>query len=508
MRFGKKRSRTTAGRETQKQIPTSAPTQVIVPNQQDVDSPLHLEEKNVDSPQDNVSQVAGDPIQQLFTTLGKFHRHLNKAQHAPQGTGWCDECMNELMEGLEISIAHQWPPIKDALIDTARILHSYEEAGKAGTCVPFLKNSYELLSLMVGDLIVDTVRAGVKQKWQEHYLHAVEELKSQGITLIEDKKEDIALTPPAPDINLSAEMTPQPIPPNKTISVEIDMQQDTSKQIEPPAETSPKPVADLDNMSFDLPPLSDNFTNKNTDKKSEELGDIVPFPSKNEKTPFEDAPQNDDIHEKDLLKLDGLETLKKETETAEETDDSIKNKDNFDADSPIPEKPKQPAETQEKEKVIEEEIKEEGATDTLESPKNTTVLKDADASNLLKSDPADNEKKTVVTEETSSTTSPAAPMLEGASPEALLQRVQAAISSGDTRNTKAMALELAVAMAQLEYEQARKDLATAEQLLLENVRVIQQNSAKVTQMENDLLRTEELRGARDGEYNSCHQQIG
>ena len=74
------------------------------------------------------------------------------------------------------------------LFDTARVLHSYEQV-TAGQCVPFSRY-YELLSLMVGDLIVDTVRVGVKQKWREHAMRAVEELESRGIALVEDEERE------------------------------------------------------------------------------------------------------------------------------------------------------------------------------------------------------------------------------------------------------------------------------------------------------------------------------
>lgn len=101
---------------------------------------------------------------------------------------WTDECMNQLIAGIELAAAEGWDGIQEALTDTARVVQSYEESGQANLCVPFLQDSYEILCLMVGDIIVDNVRSGVIQKWRGRYAQAIEELHRAGLSLIRDEE--------------------------------------------------------------------------------------------------------------------------------------------------------------------------------------------------------------------------------------------------------------------------------------------------------------------------------
>jgi hypothetical protein len=494
-----------SGRKASKQVQPSVPD-MVSESVHHTALPPQPEEENVASLKDDISQVSGDPIQQLFTTLGKFHRQLNKAQHAPDGEGWCDECMNELMAGLEISIAREWTPIKDALIDTARILHSYEQVGKAGLCVVFLKDSYELLSLMVGDLIVDTVRAGVKQKWREHYAKAVEELESRGIVLVEDEESEAMSSPPVKAAIVTKEfVAPAPAErkeaPAPTLSLEGAQSADT------PEQASQKLAAELDDLAFDLPPLTEKSPEQAKEKGPETSGDILAFPgfSTQEETPFEEAPDHDILEEKDLLKFDGFEASAQESCPAD-ADGKIEN------EAVAPEE-KVEQEKEEQDITVQDDTEGKGQESADASPQ-----EEAQPDSLPLEEPVQEVDENVVSPEPDATTAAKetpTPIQErktarnaDESHAALLQRVQAAITSGDTRNTKAMALELAVAMARMECEQARQDLAAAEQLLLENGRVIEQGQAKVAQMENDLLRAEELLAARDGERNANREQIG
>ncbi len=73
------------------------------------------------------------------------------------------------------------------MTETGRILQSYEDAGRANDCVPFLADSYEILCLMVGDLIVDKVRPGVLRKWHDCYERALDDLAAQGLALVQDE---------------------------------------------------------------------------------------------------------------------------------------------------------------------------------------------------------------------------------------------------------------------------------------------------------------------------------
>ncbi len=127
-----------------------------------------------------------EPTQALLTALGRFQRQVAKAQTGARQDEWSDECMNHLIGAVEIAIEQDWVDVVEALTDTARLLHSYEDANRANRCVPFLADSYELLCLMVGDLIVDNVRPSVMDKWRRRYDAALDDLKTEGLRLIQD----------------------------------------------------------------------------------------------------------------------------------------------------------------------------------------------------------------------------------------------------------------------------------------------------------------------------------
>jgi predicted nucleic acid-binding Zn-ribbon protein len=132
-----------------------------------------------------------EPTQALLTALGRFQRQVAKAQTGARQDEWSDECMNQLISAVEIAIQQDWADVVEALTDTARLLHTYEDAGRAQRCVPFLADSYEHLCLMVGDLIVDNVRPSVVDKWRRRFTAAMEDLQAEGLTLIQDDDSDM-----------------------------------------------------------------------------------------------------------------------------------------------------------------------------------------------------------------------------------------------------------------------------------------------------------------------------
>ncbi|MBX3175748.1 MAG: hypothetical protein KF886_00160 [Candidatus Hydrogenedentes bacterium] len=148
--------------------------------------PIVDEETMMTPPSPEEPRVAGDPTQRLLTALGRFQRQVTRAEEGAPQEAWCDECMNQLITGIEIALGEDWDDVKEALTDTARILQTFEDAGQAGQCVGFLKESYEILCLMVGDLIVGNVRSGVMKKWENRYERALDDLATAGLTLIDD----------------------------------------------------------------------------------------------------------------------------------------------------------------------------------------------------------------------------------------------------------------------------------------------------------------------------------
>lgn len=161
----------------------------------------------------------GDQTQRFLTALGRFQRQIDRAQAGrPQGD-WGEECMHQLVDALEIAIAQGWKDVVRTLTETARVLQSCSAAGETPRCVPFLAEAYEILCMMVGDLIVGNVRSGVTEKWRARYARAVADLESAGIPLWADEEELAGAggggseSEPEPEPEPEAEAGPEPVEP-------------------------------------------------------------------------------------------------------------------------------------------------------------------------------------------------------------------------------------------------------------------------------------------------------
>ena len=147
--------------------------------------------------------TSGDPTQRLLTVLGRFEREMLKGREGAAQQKWSDAAMQQLINAAEIAVEQTWRDMVEALTETGRILETYEKAGRANECVPFLADSYEILCLMVGDLIVDKVRSGVMRKWRERYEVALEDIAAEGLTLVKDEDDnggkDVAPAQPVPE---------------------------------------------------------------------------------------------------------------------------------------------------------------------------------------------------------------------------------------------------------------------------------------------------------------------
>jgi len=152
-------------------------------------------------------EAGGDNTQRLLTTLGRFHRYVAKGQSGAPQQFWSDDSMTQLITGLELAAVEGWDNLSEALTGTARILQSYENGQSANMAIPFLNESYEMLCLMVGDLIVNNERSGVMSKWRDRYSQAVLDLQRAGLALVEDDSYDEAAAH-----NASADLTPVMMP--------------------------------------------------------------------------------------------------------------------------------------------------------------------------------------------------------------------------------------------------------------------------------------------------------
>lgn len=193
---------------------------------------------------------AGDPTQRLVTALGRFHRYVAKGQSGASQEYWSDDCMDQLGLAIEIALSQDWMNIVEALTDVARILQSYENVGTAHLCVSFLNESYEILSLMVGDLIVNNVRSGVMDKWRERYRRAVADLSAAGLTLVQDQdsEEEPAEVPPEGrvipfDTGAPAKSdTPKPPPEEDSFLPFMEITEEEAAEELPPPEYVPVSV--------------------------------------------------------------------------------------------------------------------------------------------------------------------------------------------------------------------------------------------------------------------------
>ena len=192
VRFGRR------GKRHPKKEPDIAPATVNAaqPSQAAVDAlsetldEVFTSEDGVDdldnSSADTIDHTDDDTTQQLLTSLGRFQRVL-KGARAGGGFGpWSDECMHQLIHSAELALSEGWGDLVTTLSDTGRILQSYEDAGKADLALDFLDEAYEVLCLMVGDLIVDNVRDTVRDRWGEVYKSGLVKLEGNGIALVDD----------------------------------------------------------------------------------------------------------------------------------------------------------------------------------------------------------------------------------------------------------------------------------------------------------------------------------
>ena len=129
---------------------------------------------------------SAESTQNLLTALGRFQRQLTDAHGDSSSSLWSDECMNQLITAVDISLAQEWAPIVEALTDTGRILQTYKNSDRAQDAVPFLNDAYEVLCLMVGDLIVENDSDALVSNWRRLYSGAVRAIEDTGLVLARD----------------------------------------------------------------------------------------------------------------------------------------------------------------------------------------------------------------------------------------------------------------------------------------------------------------------------------
>jgi hypothetical protein len=404
--------------------------------------------------------MKGDPTQHLLTALGRFQRQVNKAENGLPQEMWVDECMNQLIVGIEVAMRQDWVGVREAMTDTARILQSYENAGLAVQCVPFLQDSYEILCLMVGDLIVENVRSGVLQKWRDRYQHAVTDLVKAGLPLIEDEEEEEELSD-APNEERSV-----PMP---------ETEQAPAWEPSPFAAAASEHDAHLSDVTLD-------FEEDNEEEPAAEQAYYAPA--------FEEpapAPEPEPAHYDNVAPFDMPTDLPAEASVFEETPRLDQFADTvplpgFDA-TPIEPQPEQEETAQQQEAVWPPEPEPE--FESAPEPVETTPEPVAAA-----------------------VESPSPASSAGESPqETLLRTTRDAMAHGNVADAKMMALQLAVEMARLEADQEAGKLTELKETLKNLEASIGAGESDVQRIEHEVAETEAVIAARQGEFEAKREAI-
>jgi hypothetical protein len=205
----------------------------------------------------------GDPAQALLNVLGRFQRHYLRGKEGANQSAWSDDCMNALIDAVDVAVAQRWQEVVSVLTETARILQTYEDADRANECVPFLTSSHEVLCHMVGDLLSGQIRPGLLRKWESLCERGHADVEAAGLSLVQDEVSDQELAYEA--FALDAQTDSPFDEPAADIESEMDapeaiaQAQVASGTADSPADT-PEPI-----MPFELPEMSEDLSEESVD---------------------------------------------------------------------------------------------------------------------------------------------------------------------------------------------------------------------------------------------------
>lgn len=201
MQFGK-RKKTTSLRAQQVQQPSQAQPESEVHWKQPEPEPEQETSAPVGQPSGDASAAdssgasESDSTQRLLAALGNLEAQVEVAKKGASKDTWSEQCMGQLINAVELALEEDWVDVVDVLTETARILETYKRAGRQQECVPFLADSYEIMSGMVVDLMLgQDVRSNVLKRWDKRYQQALREVASAGLTLVKDDDTDESTAP-------------------------------------------------------------------------------------------------------------------------------------------------------------------------------------------------------------------------------------------------------------------------------------------------------------------------
>lgn len=189
----------------------------------------------------------GDPAQALLNVLGRFQRHYLRGREGAEQSAWSDDCMNALIDAVDVAVAQRWQEVVSVLTETARVLQTYEDAERANECVPFLTSSHEVLCHMVGDLLTGQTRPGLLRKWESVYDRARADVDAAGLSLVQDEVSDqeLAYEAFAADIQKNSPFDE----PSSDIETEPAAPESVAETITPEPEAS---------LPFELPEIAED----------------------------------------------------------------------------------------------------------------------------------------------------------------------------------------------------------------------------------------------------------
>ena len=422
--------------------------------------------------------TGGDPTQRLLTALGRFQRQVNKAESGAPQHQWADDCMEQLIDGISIAHENNWHDVKEALTDTARILQSYEDAAVAQQAVPFLQDAYEILCLMVGDIIVDNVRSGVMTKWRQRYNLALNDLARHGVSLVDEDGEEPAVQP---DNIVRFEQPAQVIERAFPFG---DPDEDDAAEVIDEAEDQDESAPTLE--------VGDAQEDIDTDAAEaivfeEEALEVAEADEEGEATAELDTEEEVEVELEDETEIEEVEDAEAEAEyAAADTEDAEEEA----AATELP--------------PLDEVL----YAEPTPTPAPTNIHRLAASPQPAPAAEAIAELfDTPVQTPRVMEAAPAAVRDPDEDVQSLLRTAQQAMSRGDVANAKVMALQVAVKMAELEVSRAKDTLRVAEGRLEDTQRSIETASEAVRRTEAGVADVEEQIGQREAEFQQKRDHI-
>ncbi len=142
---------------------------------------------------------SGDSTKQVLGVLAQIRDIAEAVVDGRAGALWADECMNQLIMGVELGLAQGWNEVVDAFSDAGRILQSYESGGRSDDSTLYLIDAYDLLCALVTDSMNGAARPETIEKWRARYQEEIATLEATGLALVSDDFEgDSAAEPDSP----------------------------------------------------------------------------------------------------------------------------------------------------------------------------------------------------------------------------------------------------------------------------------------------------------------------